>query len=128
MDLVRIPTPSELPQFPDPLNFIRQKIADGIKHASVYQKHVSIVFKKNSLFCKEEFVPVAQNFAYTKVVWDLDMFEKIVEECLEMGYLDVSVKKGYTTVNSGNYGCSVCDHIVMYMSWNVENTVANCCK
>ena len=127
MELIGIPTPSELPQFPDPLNFIRQKVADGIRHASVYQKHVSIVFKKNPLFCKEEFVPAGQNFAYTNVTWNLDMFEKIVGECLEMGYLDVSIKKGYTT-KSGNYGVSICDHIVMYMSWNIDSPVANCCK
>ena len=128
MDLVRIPTPAELPQFPDPLNFIRQKIADGIKHASVYQKHVSIVFKKNSIFCKEEFISVGQNFAHNKIIWNLDMFEKIVEECLEMGYLDVSIKKGYTTTGGGNYGAPICDHIVMYMSWNNDSPVANCCK
>ncbi len=118
MDPIKIPNPSELPQTPDPLNFIRQKVVDEIRFASVYQKHVSIVFKKDPLFCKEDFVP--QNLVYTKIVWDLDMFEKIVEECLGLGYLNVSIKKEYKT---GGRCCGppVCDHVVMYISWDVDS-------
>nr|QBK85759.1 MAG: hypothetical protein LCMAC101_03540 [Marseillevirus LCMAC101] len=119
MDLIKIPTPSELPQSPDPLNAIRQKVADEIRRASVYQKHVSVVFKKDPLFCTGQFVK-SQNFGYTKTMWDLDMFEKIVEECLGMGYLNVRIKEGCKTVGSGGYGVSICDSIVMYISWDVS--------
>ena len=121
MDPIKIPTPAELPQFLDPSNFIRQKVADEIRRASVYQKHVSIVFKKNMLFCTEEFIS-SQTFGYTKITWNLDIFEKIVEECLGMGYLNASIKKGYKTVGGGGgYGASVCDNVVMYISWDVDS-------
>ena len=75
MDPIKIPTPAELPQFPDQSNLIRQKVADEIRRVSVYQKHASIVFEMNPFFCTKELIS-SQTFGYTKITWNLDMFEK----------------------------------------------------
>ena len=121
MDLVKIPHPSELPQAPDPLNLIRQKVADEIQSASVYQKHVSIVFKKDPLFCTEQW-KTSQNFGHREITWNLDMFEKIIGECLEMGYANANIKKVYKTLAAGGYGVSVCDRVEMYISWDHDHS------
>ena len=120
MEPIIIPNPIELPQSPDPINFVRRKVSDEIRQASCYQKHVSIVFKKNPLFCTEQWKSV-QNFGHFQITWNLEMFEKIAAECLEMGYSNVSIKKEYKTIEGGGYGVSRCDRIVMYISWDVNS-------
>ena len=120
MDSTKIPIPSELPQSPDPLNFIRQKVVRGIRRASVYQKYASIVFKEDPLLCTKR-MEISPNFGYTVITWNLDLFEKIAEECREMGYLNVSVEKKFKEIGDGGYGASVNDRIVMYMSWDFSS-------
>ena len=119
MEPIIIPTPAELPQIPVPINFIRQRVSDEIREASCYQKHVSIVFKQNPLFCTEQWNNT-QSFGYKEITWNLEMFEQIARECLEMGYSNVSIKKEYKTKGGGGYGVSTCDRIVMYISWDVS--------
>ena len=126
MDLIRIPNPSELPQTPDPLNLVRQKVADEIRRASVYQKHASIVFKQDPLFSKEQWHTTSRNFGYKEIIWDLDMFEKIKTECLEKGYVKVNIEKGSKTIRYGQYGVNVCNRIIFYISWDVDSSECGC--
>lgn len=117
MEEVKIPIPTELPPNPDPLNLIRQRVADEIRRASVYQKHVSIVFKQDPLLCIRE-MKQSRNLVYPVITWNIDMFKKVAAECGMMGY-KVDIEKRSKTASCGNYGVNVIDRVIMDIKWDV---------
>jgi len=122
MEIVKIPIPSALPKSPDPLNLIRQKVAGEVQRASVYQKHVSVVFKQDPLLCTRE-MKTSRTLAYPVFAWNMPMFEEVAKECRKMGYR-VEVKEQYKTANCGSYGVHINDRVVMNIKWESAGDLA----
>ncbi len=122
-----IPVASTLPEEVDYSNLIRKKIAKEIQKVSSSQKHVHVKFKTDPLYTVDEGFQICidipwmaimdEQVVYRKLSWDMEMFEKVAEECRDLGYRNVDVKKEYMDVGSGKFGATIVSHILFSLEW-----------
>jgi hypothetical protein len=122
-----IPNPADFTTNPDPLNYIRAKIRNGILKQSIYQKHAEIRFDSSPLYCSagtsrsESSRGRQVQFFYEE--WNLDGFEKVAREYLDsgLGYRFALLTRYTKTVYANGFGMDTTKYVTVEISWDPDS-------